>query len=78
MKLFITTIPDKTRRDTLQKYLLFCTCPDKNTRYLPSQIKRPFPPSPIAMLFAVTQEMRMGWGGGDFVPFRRDGCMAQN
>ena len=30
------------------------------------------------MLFAVTQEMHMGWGGGDFVPFRRDGCMAWN
>ena len=32
-------------------------------KYLPLQIKRPFPPSPIAMLFTVTQEMHMGWGG---------------
>ena len=56
---------------------------------LPSQIKRPFPPSPIAVFFAVTQEMHTwavqpkqhctrGGKRGDFVPFRLDGCMARN
>ena len=47
---------------------------------LPSQIKRPFPPSPFAMLFAITKEMHTwavrpkqhcnrGGEGGEFVPF---------
>ena len=47
------TNPDKTCWDTLQKYLFFASSWQK---CLPSQIKRPFPRSPIAMLFAVTQE----------------------
>ena len=57
---------------------------------LQSQIERPFPPSPIAMLFTVTEEMHtwavkakttlhQGWrGGGEFVPFGHDGCTARN
>ena len=62
---------------------------------LQSQIERPFTPSPIAMLFTVTGEMRpwavkpklhctrggegrkWGGGGGVFVPFGHDGCMAR-
>ena len=54
-----------------------------------SQIKRLFPPSPIAMLFAVTQEMHAwaakpkqhcirGGEGGEFVSFGHDGTMARN
>ena len=46
----------------------------------PSQIKRPFPPSPFAMLIAITKEMHTwavrpkqhcnrGGEGGEFVPF---------
>ena len=31
----------------------FCTYPDKNAY----KIERPFPPSPIAMLFTITEEM---------------------
>ena len=56
---------------------------------LPSQIKRPFSPSPIAMLFAVTQEMHAwaakpkqhcirGGEGDEFVSFGHDGIMARN
>ena len=69
----------------------------KNTYFLHSpwqkcsllQLKRPFPCFPIAMLFAVTQEMHTwavrpkqhctrGGEGGEFVPLGHDGCMAQN
>ena len=56
---------------------------------LPSQIKRPFPPSPFAMLFAITKEMHTwavrpkqhcnrGGEGGEFVPFGHEDCMARN
>ena len=56
---------------------------------LQSQFKRPFSPSPIAMLFTVTEEMytwavkptqhcTRGGEGGEFVPFGHDGCMARN
>ena len=54
-----------------------------------SQIKRLFPPSPIAMLFAVTQEMHAwtaepkqhctrGGEGDEFVPFGHDDNIARN
>ena len=54
-----------------------------------SQIKRLFPPSPIAMLFAATQEMSAwaakpkqhctrGGEGGEFDSFGHDGTMARN
>ena len=54
-----------------------------------SQIKRPFPPSPFAMLFAITKEMHTwavrskqrcnrGGEGGEFVPFGHEDCMARN
>ena len=56
---------------------------------LPSQIKRPFPPSPFAMLFPITKEMHTwavrpkqrcnrGGEGGEFVPFGHEDCMAWN
>ena len=56
---------------------------------LPSQIKRPFPPSPFAMLFVITKEMHTwavrpkqhcnrGGEGGEFVPFGHQDCMARN
>ena len=56
---------------------------------LQSQIKRPFSPSHISMLFTVTEEMhtwavkpkqhctRGGEGEGEFVPFGHEGCMAR-
>ena len=64
---------------------IFCTHPDKNAccRKL-----RLFPPSPMAMLFAVTQEMH-AWAakpkqhctrgvGGEFVSFGHDFTMTRN
>ena len=54
---------------------------------LSSQIKRPFPLSPFAMLFAITKEMHTGAvrpkqhcnrEGGEFVPFGHEDCMARN
>ena len=86
------TTSDKTCWDTLQN-TYFLHLPWQ--KYLQSQIKRPFPPSAIAMLFTVTEEMltwavkpkqhctrggegRRGGGGGEFVPFGYDGCMARN
>ena len=58
-------------------------------KFLLKQIKRLFPPSPIAMLFAVTQEMHAwaaklkqhctrGGEGGEFVSLGHDGTMARN
>ena len=50
-----------------------------------SQIKRPFLPSPIAMLFTVhtwavkpKQHCTRDIEGGEFVPFGQDGCMERN
>ena len=78
----------------ITKILIFCTYRDKNVHS--RKLKDFFPPSPIAMLFTVTEEMltwavkpkqhcsrgtverRGGGGGGEFVPFRHDGCMVRN
>ena len=54
-----------------------------------SHMKRLFPPSPITVMFVVTQEMHTwavrpkqhctrGGEGGDFVSFRWKGCMVRN
>ena len=48
------TTSDKTCWDTLQKYLFFCTYPDKNAY---SCKLKDLTPSPIAMLLTVTEKM---------------------
>ena len=69
------------------KIHIFATHPEKKCLVL--QIRILFPPSPIAMLFAVTQEMHgcavkpkqhctRGREGGEFVPSGHDGGMARH
>ena len=80
------TTSDKTCWDTLQEYLFFHS-PDKNAYC--RKLKECFPPSPIAMLFAETQEVHAwaakpkqhctrGGEGGEFVSFGHDGTVVQN
>ena len=76
------TTSDKTCWDTLQKYLFLHLTWQKCFQ---SQIKRPFLPSPIAMLFTghtwavkPKQHCTRGGEGGEFVPFGQDGCMERN
>ena len=75
-----------TSWDTLQKYLFFALI---LTKTLTVTNEKTVPPSPITVMFVVTQEMHTwavrpkqhctrGGEGGDFVSFRWKGCMARN